>query len=452
MPETYCVIGYPMGHTLSPLIHTRLFACSGRDADYTVREIPPEKMEEAQPLLRSLSGFNITIPHKQRIIPYLDELDAVAGRYQSVNTVSRSGGRLIGHNTDAFGFLKALETAGIELSGRVLLCGTGGVARTMAHECMMAGCELTLGYREADLAQASTLQRELEAAYGRAPKMEITADIDADFELMINATPVGMYPKVDASPVSQSQVARFAAVFDAVYNPRETKLIRMARECGKKVGYGLPMLVWQAAKAHTYWYDASFSPAQIAEITAAAEAELARAFQRDNLILCGFMGSGKSTVGKRLAAKTGRRFVDTDTEIERRIGMTISDYFAAHSEEAFRALESEALADLLKTDGQVVALGGGIPVREENRALLKMGGTVFFLDVSPQTVLARLRHDQSRPLLKGADKAEKVAALLAERRSAYLAAADFVVSGEGIPDAVAEAILSQKKESGKKKP
>lgn len=440
MPENYCVIGYPIGHTMSPFIQARLFAVTGRDAVYGVREISPDALPSAMPSLRRLSGFNVTIPHKQRILPFLDALDPVAARYQSVNTVSCENGRLIGHNTDAFGFLRALQTAGIPLAGRVLLCGTGGVARTMAHEVLRAGCDLTLSYRAEDVSQATALCEELAAVYGRAPVLRLTKEVDADFDLLLNATPVGMYPKTDACPVSEAQIARCNAVFDVIYNPQETFLLRTAARLGKRTGGGLPMLVWQAAQAQTYWCGAEFTEAQIAEITAAAAAELSRLFgKRDNLILCGFMGSGKTTVGRLLAERTGRRFVDTDAAVEAKAGMSVSDYFAAYSEEAFRALETETLADLCKADGQVIALGGGIPVRPENRALLQTGGTVVWLDVTAETVLRRLADDDTRPLLRGRDRAARVNSLLNERRACYAEAADLTVDANGsAEEAVAE--------------
>lgn len=278
MSEAFAVIGHPLGHTMSPYIHKALFALSGRTPEYTPLDIPPEDLGGQMSRLSALRGYNITIPHKQAIIPLLDRLDASAARYGAVNLVD-NGKEKVGYNTDAYGFLKALETAGIPLSGHVLLCGCGGVARTMAYECLAAGCTLTFSVLKSDFPAAEALSAELRQAF---PAAEIVireiGKFEEDCDLLINATPVGMYPKVEAMPVSKTQVERAGHIFDAVYNPRKTALLQAAEAAGIPHGEGMAMLVWQAVRAHEIWYGRAFSNAQIAAIIDGAYVEMARLF------------------------------------------------------------------------------------------------------------------------------------------------------------------------------
>lgn len=278
--EKFTVIGHPLGHTMSPFIHDALFSLTGRTAEYSSEDISPEELKDKYASLRELRGYNVTIPHKQAIIPLLDALDESAQRYGAVNCVS-NGDTAIGYNTDAYGFLKALETAGIPLDGQVIICGCGGVARTMAYECLLAGCRLTFAVLESDLPAAEKLTGELRS---KVPGCDIDVKIIGSFiqrcDLLINATPVGMYPKTESSPVGEEQLKVTGAVFDAVYNPRKTKLIKMAEDLGIPHGEGMAMLVWQAVKAHIIWYGAEFTNEQINGIIEASYDEMERLFSK----------------------------------------------------------------------------------------------------------------------------------------------------------------------------
>lgn len=277
--EKFAVIGHPMGHTMSPFIHAELFALTGRSFEYGVLDIPPAELPAQYVTdLRPIAGYNITIPHKQSIIPLLDQLDESAARYGAVNCVA-NGEQAVGYNTDAYGFLKALETAGIELHGHVLICGCGGVARTMAYECLLAGCSVTFAVLESVLPDAEKLADELRGKVeGCDIRIRVNDDTTEDCDLFINASPVGMYPKVDAMPVSEAQLKRTGSVFDAVYNPRKTRLIETAEKLGIPHGEGMAMLVWQAARAHEIWYGAEFTTAQMDTIIAASYDEMERLF------------------------------------------------------------------------------------------------------------------------------------------------------------------------------
>lgn len=280
MSRKFTVIGHPLGHTMSPFIHDALFKLSGLDGEYGAQDIPPAQLAGRYAELRRLAGFNVTIPHKQAILPLLDGLDESAARYGAVNTVA-CGQRAIGYNTDAYGFLKALQTAGMPLGGPVLLCGCGGVARTMAYECLLAGSHLTLAVRESDLQAADVLAAELRQAVPGA-QVEVTRLETAagDFDLLVNATPVGMYPHCDAMPVREEQLAGCRHVFDAVYNPRKTLLLETAGRLGVPAVGGMPMLVWQAVRAHEIWDGTVYDAEDIRRLVEDSYAEMERLFQK----------------------------------------------------------------------------------------------------------------------------------------------------------------------------
>lgn len=281
--ENFAVIGHPMGHTMSPFIHKCLFALTGHEYTYRVLDIAPEALpvQYAQ-TLRGLAGYNITIPHKQTLLPLLDALDESAARYGAVNCVA-NGKAAVGYNTDAYGFLKALESAGLSLGGHVLICGCGGVARTMAYECLLGGCSITFCVLESALADANRLAEELrEKVSGCSIRIRINDGTPEDCDLFINASPVGMYPKIDAMPVPIEQVQRAGSVFDVVYNPRKTRLIETAEALGIPHGEGMAMLVWQAARAHEIWYGAQFTREEMDTIIAASYDEMERLFGKES--------------------------------------------------------------------------------------------------------------------------------------------------------------------------
>lgn len=259
--ERFAVLGYHIGHTMSPFLHGRLFELSGKPVEYQTLDWSAEEIKAGKDKLFALTGFNVTMPHKVEIIPYLDELDASAAKYQSVNVV-RCGSRKIGFNTDAYGFLQSLEMLRARTDGRTLLLGLGGVGRTFARECLDAGADLTVAVLPGDR-QAELAAEELRARSGRTFCLTTLDQVRGDFDLLINATPVGMFPKVGQCPISEELIGRVDRVFDAVYNPEQTLLYQRCQEAGKPCLTGMPMLVFQAVKAHEIWYGGTFTPEQI---------------------------------------------------------------------------------------------------------------------------------------------------------------------------------------------
>ncbi len=269
----YGLIGHPLGHSMSPLIHEKLFALSGiTDYSYELIDIAPESLTEKESMLRELKGFNITIPHKTAVIPMTDKLGESALRYNSVNCISNDNGIMTGYNTDCFGFVLSAENENLPLDKKVLLLGCGGVGRMIAIESALHGAELTIAVIPQDIKMAELAMAEiLDKCDNASVKICLVSEIKGSFDLLVNATPVGMYPKCDACAVSDKIIENCGSVFDVIYNPVETLLMKKARAMGKKAVGGASMLVYQAVKAHEIWYGGEFRTEDISEIIKAVE-------------------------------------------------------------------------------------------------------------------------------------------------------------------------------------
>lgn len=276
----FCLIGHPLGHSLSPQIHARLFELSGESAEYTLVDIAPEELKSKFDTLGEYDGFNITIPHKIAIIDYCGELSEGAKRYGSVNCV-KNGNVKLGCNTDCIGFTKSIELLGASLASKVLLIGCGGVGRMMAIETAMNGGELSIAALKSDLPlvekvieEIHTLKPDAHVRVAMVSGSAISAeDLNHEkFDLLINASPVGMFPKVDRMPCAADVLDNVKFVFDAIYNPRDTLLIKTAREKGCKAKNGMAMLVLQAVAAHEIWDGASYNKEDIDRLISDMEA------------------------------------------------------------------------------------------------------------------------------------------------------------------------------------
>jgi shikimate dehydrogenase len=289
----YGLLGYPLGHSLSDYIHRRIFEMSGLEdeCEYKLYEVNPDELSLKGDSLRGLDGFNVTIPYKTEIVRFLDRLDVSASAYGAVNCVKvleHDGKReYVGYNTDGYGFLKAIELLGVPLKvsnpgTRVLLLGCGGTARMMAIEAIKAGADLTVAIRhdKAEEKAAAKLSRDISEITGKfviktyqvgqAAKMRITyadsLNIVNKYDLLLNATPCGMFPHADEMPLGQAVLGKVQYLFDAIYNPYPTKLISEAEKRGVKTLDGMVMLVYQAVMAEKIWNDVDISDAYIAKI------------------------------------------------------------------------------------------------------------------------------------------------------------------------------------------
>ena len=280
--KNYALIGHPLGHSLSPQIHTRLMELAGVGGGYEKLDIPPEELESRFPELEKLDGFNITIPHKVAIIPYCGRLDASAARFGSVNCV-KNGIEKVGYNTDVFGFTRSIDMLGASLGSHVLVIGCGGVGRMMAAEAAYSGGDVTIAVLSDFLIDA---EKTISSIKSRLPRARIrTAVIKGEvlsaedfgksvpgFDLLINASPVGMFPKSDKMPCTEEILAHTNYVFDAVYNPKETLLAKTARSLGKKAMTGMAMLVLQAAAAQEIWQGCKFDESDLKTLISDMEA------------------------------------------------------------------------------------------------------------------------------------------------------------------------------------
>ena len=402
------LIGRKLGHSYSPRIHKVL-----ADYDYHLWELEPEQLE-AFLHGRDFVGINVTIPYKQSVIPFLDEISDRAKAIGAVNTIVNRQGRLYGDNTDFFGMTALIGRLQLELSGKkVLILGTGGTSRTARAVALHLGA--------AEVYRLSLSGREGAITYEQA------AVLHKDAACVINTTPCGMYPAVEGCPLDLDSFPHLEGVVDAVYNPLRTNLVLAAQKRGIAAEGGLYMLAAQAAYASALFRGCE---ATAAEIDLAYQTVR---YQMENIVLIGMPSSGKTTVGRLLAEKTGKVFVDTDELAEQAIGTSIADYFAARGESAFRDREQEAVAAVAAVGGQVIATGGGAILREENVTALRRSGRLFFLDRSPEKLVATA----DRPL--SAD-AEALHRRYTERYALYCAAADFRVDGNGSVEETADLV------------
>ncbi|WP_040196158.1 shikimate dehydrogenase family protein [Candidatus Soleaferrea massiliensis] len=252
----FAITGYPLVHSMSAPIHERLFALSGRKGVYQVLEIPSGELDQRIAQLKALCGFNVTIPHKCAIIPHLSRLDEKAKLYGAVNVVHHDAQGWTGYNTDVDGFTRSIVENGIPLDSRICVMGAGGAGRMACIELALQGAGLTIAVRdrESSIQEADKLKGYILSLKPDASvRVTTLGGIDGVYDLLVNTTPVGMYPKVDASPVDASILKNCGAVFDIVYNPSVTLLMRQAQEAGCKVIGGMSMLVWQAVAAHEIW-------------------------------------------------------------------------------------------------------------------------------------------------------------------------------------------------------
>ncbi len=460
-PRRFGLLGHPLGHSLSPEIHAFLLDQVGQEGSYALYDTPPDRLGETVGRLRGdLSGWNCTIPHKQAILPYLDAVEPAAARYGAVNTVRCRAGRLEGFNSDGPGFRAALAAAGMHLGpGRALVVGAGGVARMLAFEAAREGAETWVAAR--DPAKAEALCADTARALGGrtdagAPVLLRAAALSdlpvaiasgVRFDLLLQATPVGMWPETSGLPVPLEVLGGVRAVYDTIYNPLATRLVLAARRLGIPAAGGLGMLVEQAAISFRLWNPDLPDPLPPGDPARhALYAELRRAILHRspvNLVLAGFMGAGKTTVGLALARRLDVSFSDLDGLVEAAAGRTVPEIFRDSGEVEFRRLERAALVSLARPDRtRVVSAGGGALLSDEAAAIVHEGrGLSVLLDASIGAILERVAGDGSRPLLAGPDPESRVRALWAERRPRYLAAADASVPADGPVERVVDDIL-----------
>lgn len=394
----YGLIGEKLGHSFSKTIHEQL-------AGYTY-ELRPLSKEEVGPFLTSkeFRAINVTIPYKETVIPYCDEVDPAALAIGAVNTIVNRNGRLWGCNTDFSGFLYLLASHRISLEGKkVLVLGTGATSKTVCAAARHLGAkEITVVSRKEGLGHITYLE----------------AAKRADTQIILNASPVGMYPENDGLSVDLDNYPNLEGVADVIYNPLRTNLVIEAKRRGIAAAGGLSMLVAQAKYAIEFFLDTKIEDEKIAQITASILKE------KTNIVLIGMPSSGKTSVGKGVSKLFGLPFVDIDREIEKEAGMPIPQIFAEFGEDYFRDLEERVTARFAKEGGQVLSTGGGVIKRISNVNRLRQNGVVFYLDRS----LYKLKTGGHRPLSTDRYALGK---MKREREPLYLAACDRRIKNNG---------------------
>ena len=387
------LLGRKLGHSYSPQIHGLLGSY-----DYKLFEKEPEDVGD---FLKNgdFTGVNVTIPYKKDVIPYLSQLSPVAKRLGAVNTiVRRQDGSLIGHNTDYFGFQYLVERSGLTVSGKkVLVLGSGGASNTAVAVLRELG------------AQVVVISRSGENNYHNL-------HLHRDASVIVNTTPVGMYPNTGVSPIDLNLFPQLEGVLDVVYNPARTQILLDAEKRGLVAMNGLWMLVAQAKESAEWFTGSAIDQNKIPEIHGCLRRQM------ENIVLIGMPGCGKSTIGRLLAQETGKQFVDADEALEARLGRKITDIIPQDGEAAFRRMESDTLSELGKQSGLVIATGGGCVTQQRNYPLLHQNGTIFFLTRQLHKLAT-----EGRPL----SQPGKMQQMYAQRQPLYREFADVEISNDG---------------------
>lgn len=405
----YGLIGKKLGHSFSAIIHNKM------GYDYELFELE-ETQVESFVCSRKLKGFNVTIPYKQTVMPYLDVIDSSAQAVGAVNTVVNNNGVLTGYNTDVYGMDYALTSSKIEVKGKkVLVLGSGGTSLTAVALMKMKEAGQVVVVSRNGICNYDNLYEHF------------------DSQIIINTTPVGMYPNNGESLLDIDKFERLEGVFDAIYNPLKTKLLLDAQRRNIPCSNGLAMLVAQAKKARDLFFCSTIDNDIIEKIINQLTLE------KINIVLIGMPSCGKSSIGKRIAELTKRPFVDSDAEIEKLCGKKISEIFNSDGEQTFRDKESKVLKDITKQGGQVIATGGGAILREDNIDALRQNGYVIYIKRDIE-----LLSGEGRPLSSSQDK---IISLDKQRAPIYTKVKDYEINNNQDISIVADKLVEAISES-----
>lgn len=429
----YGLIGEKLGHSFSVPIHNAF-----GNPDYILKEIPKEELKEFL-TGQDFEGLNVTIPYKQDVMPYCI-LDEAAAEIGAVNTIVKRDGKLYGYNTDAFGLSSLMDRTLRPDGGEVtfangesaVILGAGGTCKTALYVL-----------KQKKVSDIYVLARDVEKAAKILKEKDVTIyplegcengelpECVKNAEILVNTTPVGMFPNADGMPVDPGIFPKLKCVFDVVYNPLKTRLTEKAEQLGIPAANGLYMLVMQALKAELLFFEGNDSLHKISDRSENVYKEIL--CKQENIILIGMPGSGKSTVGKLLANMLGREFTDTDTEFEKAYSRTPAECIESEGEAEFRKKETETVRKITARNGLVIATGGGVVTRPENIILCKQNGIVVYITRN----IDKLSSD-GRPLSKGDGAVER---LYEARKNLYTGAADITVPViENEPEKTAEKI------------
>ena len=409
--KTVClgVVGCPVEHSISPQLHNTMAKIMKKDVIYAAYRVEKGEMQNAINAMRTLSirGLNVTIPHKEDAARFCDRIDPFAQKMGACNTLVNEGGVIKGYNTDGIGFIRSLERKDVFVQEkRVAIIGAGGAASGVAMALAEYGAKKIM-IMNRTREKADLLCEKINNYYPQ--RAESISEIE-NCDILINATNVGMNSA--ESPFDDFGKLKDTVVCDIVYCPRETVFLKKARAAGLLTVGGIGMLIEQAASAFELFTGDKVNIETIKHLYKMTELER-------SIVLTGFMGTGKSTVGKALCSLTGAQFIDTDDLIEKETGMKISEIFKIYGEEHFRDIESSVIKSLSGMKGAVISLGGGAVIRRENIDLMRERGFVVCLKADIERVYKNIGGDgDTRPLLSGKTM-EEAAALLKSREEFY---------------------------------
>jgi len=395
----YGLIGKPLGHSISPLIHSLL-----GNNEYELSEINEEDLA-AFFEKREFKGINVTIPYKEKVIEYLDYIDDNAKRIGCVNTIVNKAGKLYGYNTDYLGFKELLKSSHLEVKDKkVLILGTGGTSKTVKTVLEDLGVQ--------NIEFVSRVASDTKISYEEALER-------LDTQIIVNTTPVGMYPNTSKYPIALHNFNKLEAVFDVIYNPLKTRLVCFAKRKRIVAQGGLKMLVSQAIAAHELFFDTIVEEKIKQKIYKKIEKKFI------NIVLIGMPGCGKSTIAKYLGENLDKKVIDLDSEVEKYAGKTIKEIFEENGEDYFRELETKMTRFYAKQNGQIISTGGGIIKNKKNIEMLRQNGLIIYInrDIS----LFDEPKSDKRPLSKSKSDLEK---LYQERHHLYVRYSDIVVKND----------------------
>lgn len=407
----YGCIGEHLTHSFSKEIHAEL-----QDYLYELKEIPMGELDDFM-IRRDFKAINVTIPYKQDVIPFLKELGQTAAAIGAVNTIVNKEGALYGYNTDFGGMADLIQRTGIDLRGKkVLIFGTGGTSKTAMAVSRHMGA-------------ASVWKVSRNPGPGLLTYAQVR-ESHLDAQVLINTTPKGMFSREQGMPMDPGLFPQLQGVVDAVYNPLRTEFVLKARDMGVPAAGGLYMLVRQAVLASEIFLDIKYSDAITEEVYKKIKTG------KENIVLTGMPGSGKTTVGRLLAESMGRAYFDTDLLVTEKTGMTPAQIIEARGEAAFRDVETEVIREISQRNGCIIATGGGAILRPENIRHLRMNGKIFFLNRPVEQLIPT----SDRPL---SSTKEAITQRYRERYPTYVATADVIVKNDSTPEIAAEQVKKE---------
>lgn len=433
------LIGNPVEHTLSPVIHNGISKRMQMNSVYVPFKVEAEGLSAAVNGAYELNvlGMNVTVPHKNQVMDCLVEVDEAAKQIGAVNTLVRTDNANIqkgykGYNTDMMGLRRQITEDGIRLKDKtVVILGAGGAAKAVVYMCLLEGAEKvyllnrTIAKAEEIAEHMNQCNLALQCGEGKVIPMALQ-DYHKIFEedlVVFQATSIGLAPNVNDVVIDDKSFYEKVKVgVDLIYNPANTRFMQLVTAAGGKAYNALKMLLYQGVIAYELWHDIKVPQSIIEDIYVDLKRKV---YKKDNIVLIGFMGSGKTTFGKALAKRLHMDFLDTDDYIEKMAGKSIPDIFAEYGEEYFRKMETEVLEHLRDTvENTVFSTGGGMPLRKENARLLREIGRVYHLTAANQIIYERVKTDSNRPLLQCENPYDRICNLMKERTPLYEEAAD----------------------------